>query len=70
MTEKALYRELMRFVGPIAFMIAAELTLLTIFRWEIIFSELGIDYYDVHTGEWIKKSILERIKENIRERFI
>jgi hypothetical protein len=70
MTEKALYRELMRFVSAVAFMTAAEFILLNIFRWEIIFNEAGIDYYDLEKGEWVKKSIIERIKENIRERFI
>jgi len=70
MTEKTLYKELFKFVSAVAFMTAAEYVLLNIFRWEIIFSELGIDYYDIDKGKWVKKSIVERIKENIRERFI
>jgi hypothetical protein len=70
MTEKALYRELMKFVGAVAFITAAEFILLNIFRWKIIFNEVGIDYYDLEKREWVKKGILERIKENIRERFI
>jgi hypothetical protein len=70
MTDKALYRELMRFVSAVAFLVATDFILFNIFRWEIIFSELSIDYYDVHTGKWVKKGIIERIKENIRERFI
>jgi len=70
MTEKTLYKELFKFVSAVAFMTAAEFVLLNIFRWEIIFNELGIDYYDVEKREWVKKGMLERIKENIRERFI
>jgi len=70
MTDKALYKELFKFVSAVAFLVAADFILFNIFRWEIIFSELGIDYYDVHSSRWVKKSIVERIKENIRERFI
>jgi hypothetical protein len=70
MTEKALYRELFKFVSAVAFMTVAEYLLFNVFRWEIIFSGLGIDYYDVEKREWVKKSIIESIKENIRERFI
>jgi hypothetical protein len=65
MTEKALYKELFKFISAVAFMTAAEFVLLNIFRWEIIFSELGIDYYDIEKREWVKRSIIERIKENI-----
>ena len=70
MTEKTLYKELFKFVSAVAFMTAAEFVVFNIFRWEIIFSELGIDYYDIYSGKWVKKGMLERIKENIRERFI
>jgi hypothetical protein len=70
MTEKALYKELFKLVSAVAFMTAAEFLLFNIFRWEIIFSGLGIDYYDVDKGKWVRKGIVERIKENIRERFI
>jgi hypothetical protein len=68
MTEKALFKELMKFVSAAAFMTVAEFILLNIFRWEIIFNECGIDYYDLEKREWVKKSILDKIKENIRER--
>ena len=70
MRENALYKELFKFVSVLAFMTATEYILFNIFRWEIIFSECGIDYYDLEKREWVKKGILERIKENIRERFI
>jgi hypothetical protein len=36
--ERAILKEAMKFVSAAAFITAAGLTLLTIFRWEIIFT--------------------------------